>query len=189
MRDFVKMFHVSNETRIVDVGGTPFNWELIDVAPDVTLVNISGKEWERPRMRMIVYDGRKLPFGDNTFDVCYSNSVIEHVGLWEDQQRFAAEVRRMAPQYYVQTPNRYFVVEPHLLTPFIHFLPRGIVRKLMRNFTVHGLITRPSQQWIAEFLAQTRLLTVSEMGTLFPDAAIFREKFLGMTKSIIAIHK
>jgi len=134
MRDFVKMFHVSNETRIVDVGGTPFNWELIDLAPDVTLVNISGKEWKRPRMRMIVCDGRKLPFGDKTFDVCYSNSVIEHVGSWEDQQRFAAEVRRMAPQYYVQTPDRYCVVEPHLLTPFIHFLPRGIARKLMRNF-------------------------------------------------------
>lgn len=80
-RDFVKMFHVSDATRIVDVGGTPFNWELINLAPDV-LVNISGKEWERPRMRMIVYDGRKLPFCDNTFNVCYSNSVIEHVGSW-----------------------------------------------------------------------------------------------------------
>jgi hypothetical protein len=122
-------------------------------------------------------------------DVCYSNSVIEHVGSWDDQQRFAAEVRRMAPQYYVQTPNRYFFVEPHLITPFIHFLPRGIARKLMKNFTVHGLITRPSQQWRDAFLAQTRLLTVSEMRTLFPDAAIFREKFLGMTKSIIAIRK
>jgi hypothetical protein len=140
-------------------------------------------------MRFVVYDGRRLPFCNRTFDVCYSNSVIEHVGSWEDQQRFAAELRRMAPQYYVQTPNRYFVVEPHLLTPIIHFIPRAVARRLMRNFTVHGLITRPSQQWIDEFISHTRLLTVSEMRTLFPDAAIIREKFLGMTKSIIAVRQ
>jgi hypothetical protein len=189
MAYFAKIFGLRDTHRIVDVGGSEFNWALIPQQPQVTMVNIIGESWERGRFRMEVGDARALRFEDDSFDICYSNSVIEHVGSWEDQKRFAAEVRRMAPQYYVQTPNRAFVVEPHLLTPFIHFLPREIARKLMRNFTVHGLITRPSQQWIDDFLAQTRLLTVSEMQTLFPDATIFREKFFGMTKSIIAIRQ
>jgi SAM-dependent methyltransferase len=187
MRDFVEMFKISSDTKIVDVGGDPFNWELGEVTADVTLVNIIGSPWERPRMRLLVYDGRKLPFDDNDFNVCFSNSVIEHVGSWEDQKRFAQEIRRAAPRYYVQTPNRYFFIEPHLLTPLIHFLPRRFVRRLMRNFTLHGLITRPSQRWIDEFVEQTRLLSVREMRELFPDATIIRERFLGMTKSIIAI--
>jgi hypothetical protein len=136
---------------------------------------------------MEIGDGCALRFKDESFDIAYSNSVIEHVGSWENQQRFAAEVRRIAPRYYVQTPYRYFFVEPHLITPFIHFLPKTIARRLHRNFTVHGLITRPNQDWIDRFHAETRLLTVTEMKRLFPDAIILRERFLGMTKSIIAM--
>src|SRR5690348_18441218 len=40
MRRFAREFGVTSETRILDVGGTPFNWLLLDVRPRVTIVNM-----------------------------------------------------------------------------------------------------------------------------------------------------
>jgi len=59
----------------------------------------------------------------------------------------------------------------------------------MRNFTVLGLITRPSQEYIDNFLNERLLLTYNEMKILFPNTVILKEKFLHMTKSYIAIIK
>ncbi len=68
-------------------------------------------------------DGTQLPFGDREFDIAFSNSVIEHVPP-ELQAAFAAEVSRVADRYFVQTPNRYFPIEPHYQLPLFQFLPR-----------------------------------------------------------------
>jgi hypothetical protein len=187
MKEFSKLLKLNSATRIIDIGGSPYNWTLIPEKPSVTMINIEGDPWEKGRFRMEIGDGRALRFKDASFDIAYSNSVIEHVGSWENQRRFAEEVRRIAPRYYVQTPYRWFFVEPHLITPFVHFLPKAIQRRLLRNFTIHGLITRPDRDFIDRFVAETRLLTVTEMKRLFPDAIILRERFLWMTKSIIAL--
>lgn len=186
MRVFVEQFKVSDASRIVDVGGSPFNWSLIGQKPDITLVNVNVQDWDDGRMRMLCYDGKVLPFADHAFDLCYSNSVIEHVGDWSDIQRFAREIRRMAPAYYIQTPNRNFFIEPHFICAFVHWLPFGLRRKMIRYASVWGWVTKPSQQDIDNALSGIRLLNVSEMKVLFPDAVIMRERFLGMTKSIIA---
>jgi 2-polyprenyl-3-methyl-5-hydroxy-6-metoxy-1,4-benzoquinol methylase len=65
----------------------------------------------------------RSPSAARSFDIVFSNSVIEHVGDAESQQQFAHEIARVGRAYWVQTPNRRFPVEPHLLTPFLHFLP------------------------------------------------------------------
>ena len=187
MKEFSNILKLNSATRIIDIGGGPYNWTLIPEEPSVTMINIQGDPWEKGRFRMEIGDGCALRFKDASFDIAYSNSVIEHLGSWENQQRFAEEVRRIAPRYYVQTPYRWFFVEPHLITPFIHFFPKTIQRRLLRNFTIHGLITRPTRDVVNQFVAETRLLTVTEMKRLFPDAIILRERFLGMTKSIIAL--
>lgn len=96
---------------------------------------------------------------------------------------------RVGKKIYVQTPAREAFIEPHLITPFIHWLPPKIQRKLMRNFTVWGLITRPTQEYIDNFLNERRLLKYGEMKMLFPNSVILKEKFFGMTKSYIAIIK
>lgn len=137
----------------------------------------------------VVADGKKLPFNDGAFDIAFSNSAIEHLYNWEAQIEFAKEIRRIAPNYIVQTPSKIFLVEPHYLTPFIHWLPKKNQRPLLRNFTVWGLITRPSQEYCDRVLAELRLLNREEMSELFPEAQIEVEKFLGWEKSLIALKK
>jgi ubiquinone/menaquinone biosynthesis C-methylase UbiE len=132
-----------------------------------------------------------LPFRDQSFDVVFSNSVIEHVGSWEKQERFAAEVARVGKRYWVQTPNRYFPIETHVLTPFLHLLPRSWQIRIAPRFTVWSVLTNVSRQkrewYIRHFLYEIQLLDAGQMARLFPGARMIRERAGGMVKSLIAV--
>jgi hypothetical protein len=121
----------------------------------------------------------------------FSNSVIEHVGDAAQQRRFAGEVRRVGRRYWVQTPNRWFPLEPHLLTPFLHFLPHRWQQGLARRWTFWDLVERPSPDrrafYIEHYLADIRLLGASELRKLFPDGWLIKERWCGITKSLIMV--
>ena len=187
MRRFAKLFDLSDTMRIIDVGGRKSNWTLIDKEPDITITNIEFSHYEDGRFHYVHTDGGTLPYPDGTFDLCYSNSVIEHVGGETARQTFAHEIRRIAPRYYVQTPNKWFFSDPHTVGAFVHWLPKSWQRKLIRWCSFWGLVDRPSQAKIDALLEEINLLTEAQMRALFPDATIVKERFLGMTKSIIAI--
>jgi ubiquinone/menaquinone biosynthesis C-methylase UbiE len=141
------------------------------------------------RYRSLKGDGRSMDFPDRSFDIVCSNSTIEHVGDWSDQQQFAAEIRRVGKQYFVQTPNRWFFVEPHFISPFIHFLPRSWSRKLLPWLSLRAFIRHGDNRDLRELANELRLLSYRELRTLFPDAEIYREKWFGLTKSFIAIRR
>jgi Methyltransferase domain len=192
MRRFARTFGVTGETRILDVGGTPFNWSLLGVQPRVTIVNMPrAREAFDTQFQSVFADGRALPFRDRSFDIVFSNSVIEHVGDAESQRHFASEIARVGQSYWVQTPNRWFPVEPHLLTPFLHFLPAALQRRVARKFTVWALIERPTPDrrefYIEHYLRDIRLLDAADLRRLFPGAKIVRERLGGLTKSLIAV--
>ena len=194
MRRFVKDLGVNDQTRILDIGGTPFNWELLDVRPRITIVNMPrAREAFDEHYTCVFADGRALPFGDHSFDIVFSNSVIEHVGDAERQRRFANEIARVGRAYWVETPNRWFPVEPHLLTPFLHFLPKRWQRSIARRFTVWALIERPSRDrweyYIEHYLRDIRLLDAADLREMFPDAEIVRERLGAWTKSLIAVKR
>ena len=192
MREFAALFNINESTRILDVGGTPANWLLLTVRPRVTLLNMPrAREDAWPGFQLIAADGCCLPFANHSFDIVFSNSVIEHVGAPEAQRRFAAEVQRVGRRYWVQTPDRGFPLEPHLLTPFLHYLPRSWQAPLARRWTVWDAVERPSADrrkfYIEHYLNDIRLLGAAEMGILFPGARIRHERTLGLSKSLIAI--
>lgn len=140
-----------------------------------------------PGMSWVVADARQLPFKDQAVDVLFCNSVIEHVGTFENQRLMANECRRVSRRYWVQTPNREFPVEPHLMTPFIHWLPRKVQRRLLRNFTLWGLWSRPTEERCDRFMGEVRLMDPGEMRQLFAEAEIWHERMLGLSKSLVAI--
>lgn len=189
MRRFVNVFRPTSLTTILDVGGYPKNWEANPVDAAITVANVHTPDLpksELTRWNFTLADGRRLPFGDSSFDIAYSNSVIEHLSTQQDQAAFASEMRRVGKRLWVQTPAKTFPVEPHLVTPLVHFLPKSVQRKVL-PFTVWGLIAKPSREEREAFLREVRLLSYGEMKRLFPDCRIERERFALFTKSYIAV--
>jgi len=191
MRRFHAEFAVTASTRVLDVGGTSLNWSLAPVRPRLVVLNLPRTRQETDAGSTLVFgDGCALPFRDAAFDIVFSNSVIEHLGSEENQQRFAAEVRRVGKRYWVQTPNRWFPVEVHLLMPFLHWLPRSWQSAVARRFTVWQWIERPSPDrrdyYVNHYLESVRLLDETALRGLFPGSAVVKERFLGLVKSLVA---
>ncbi|MBA4384897.1 MAG: hypothetical protein C0410_09180 [Anaerolinea sp.] len=189
---FQSYFNITDTTTILDVGGSQFNWQFLTVKPLVTVVNLTKpSEWDDhlEHFWFEIGDGTKLEFSDESFEIVYSNSVIEHLFHWENQKKFAKEVLRVGKSVFVQTPAKEFIMEPHMVTPIIHWLPLRAQAKLMRHFTVWGIITRPSQEYIDQFLLERRLLSLKEFKQLFSGCNLIKEDFLLMAKSYIAVRK
>lgn len=189
MARFLQTIDPQPSGKILDIGGTVFNWNLIDYKNDVVLLNIHEPENKGQQVpsnfSFVIGDGTHLKYADREFDICFSNSVIEHVGSPENQQKFAREICRVGKKIWVQTPAKSFFFEPHFITPFIHWLPKGTQKKIARYFTVWGWIAKPSQEYIDEFVDQTRLMTYEELKDIFPGCIIQKEKFLFFTKSYL----
>jgi SAM-dependent methyltransferase len=193
MRRFAETFAVRPETRVLDVGGDAPLWMLLSARPRVTILNMPRAAPDREGFDLVFADGCALPFADQSFDIVFSNSVIEHVGNSDAQRQFANEIRRVGRSYFVQTPNRWFPIEPHLLTPLIHWLPRSWQGPIVRRFTVWQWVEKPSEDrrrfYLEHYLRDIRLLSGTQMAVLFPEATLLRERWLGLTKSLIAVKK
>ena len=189
MDSFFATLAPSPESHVLDVGGTAQTWMSESkghVQFPVTLLNIRNYEQvDSDRFTSVEGDATNLPFADNAFDIAFSNSVIEHVGTWEKQQLFAREVRRVARNLWVQTPARSFPLEAHLLAPYIQYLPKRAQHRIVR-WTPRGIL---QPHVVHEIIDEVRLLTCREMGQLFPDCLILKERVLGLTKSYIAVRR
>lgn len=191
---FIRLLSPRRDQRLLDVGGDPTSWMIHPVQlGGIDTLNIYNADWQlnpEYRIRTLIGDGCALEFPDKSYDIAFSNSVIEHVGSLERQQAFAKEIRRVGKAIWVQTPAFECPIEPHYLAPFVHWLPKGIRRKIVRWLTPHGLLQKPSASEVREMVETTRLLTRREMRELFPDCEIYTERLLGfIPKSYIAFRK
>lgn len=181
--------------RILDLGGTRNYWNmfpkdvLVKHKVSITVVNLPGKipVVDEPPFYFESGDGTDLSrFADDSFDIVHSNSVVEHVGDWAAMAMFAAEIRRLAPAYFVQTPYFWFPMEPHSLTLFIHWLPRPLRIALVKRFALGHWPRQPTTDAAARWLDSVRLLDWPMFRELFPDAQMRAERLL-LTKSMIAV--
>ena len=190
-RHFLSTVAPTQSMRILDVGGLPRAWQGVPIESQITILNVEPiNEYEilflQSNQTAVVGDGTRLPFEDQSFDLVYSNSVIEHLGTWEKQQAFAAEARRVGRGYWIQTPAKEFPIEPHYFGLFVHWFSKPVQKRLLRNFTLWGLLGRPTGDILDAVLAELRLLSFEEFQQLFPGALIWVERALGLPKSYTA---
>src|SRR5919206_1104045 len=111
---------------VVDVGCGSLGLRAFEPDLDITGVDLAPRPaYPGPFVQADATE--RLPFADGAFDLAYSSSVVEHVPP-QRRAAFAAELRRVARGWYVQTPARSFPIEPHALLPFAHWLPVRIRR-------------------------------------------------------------
>jgi hypothetical protein len=188
---FIECFRPGPTTSVIDVGVTcdtsfaesnyfeqmypyPNNIVCVGTEDGSHLVHVyPGLRYEQ------VAAGRALPFRDHQFDIVFSNAVLEHVGSRRAQREFISEVCRIAKNYFITTPNRWFPVEHHTGLPLLHHLPAPLFRKLIGN-------TR-YRYWADE--ANLNLLDTRELRQLFPDdvaPTIRRIRLFGFTSNLVA---
>ncbi len=183
-RLFIELCRVEPDEPILDVGaGKGGALERFNTTNPIVALDLEpdASEWlTAPNVTMQVGDGTKLEYADGEFGAVFSSSTIEHVPK-ELQPAFAAEIRRVGRRYFVQTPNRYFPIEPHYQFPLFQFLPHRLQKALNKRFSLGW---RAKGQW-----EEVNLLSVRDVKRLFPDAKIHRERVFGLTKSLMAVRR
>jgi hypothetical protein len=188
----VSRFTELGEMTVLDLGGTPRAWAAVPVRPARLVILNTEPSGNDSSVAAEVVTGDACdppaPLGRDRFDLVYSNSVIEHVGGHERRKRFAETARTFAPHHWVQTPYRYFPVEPHFLFPGYQFLPLAARAALGRHWgpARRSMHTMPVAEAI-DFVQSIELLSVTDMLAYFPGCEVARERLGGMVKSLIAI--
>lgn len=129
---FLALMTPGPDDRLIDVGVNTTEYSEADnylerhyaYPKNVTAVGVETDfaEFTRryPEVTAVTSDGTRLPFADDSFDIAYSNAVIEHVGGRAKQLAFLRELHRVGKRGYVTTPNRLFPVEVHTRIPLLH---------------------------------------------------------------------
>ncbi|HEX3862378.1 MAG TPA: methyltransferase domain-containing protein [Stellaceae bacterium] len=185
---------------ILDIGGTRKYWSIIPVdfltahGVSVLITNIGdgGAPPASDPDGLFSYayaDATDLPYPDKSFDILHSNSVIEHVGTWENQVKFSREVERVADAYFVQTPNYWFPWEPHFGTLGFQFLPTPVQVRMVMSRKRGFRPQMPTVDGAVRSVESCQLLDERRFRALFPNAELLRERFFGLTKSLMAIRR
>ncbi len=186
---FVELFPDIAEMRVIDLGGTAAYWAAAPVRPArVVLVNLQAQASDEAWITSYVGDVCDPPEAVRAerFDVVYSNSVIEHVGGHANRERMAEMVHGLGDRHWVQTPYRYFPIEPHWLFPGFQFLPTTLRARVARSWPL-AWSRPPDRRTSVSNAMGVELLDRTQMTYYFPGSTLLTERVGGLVKSLIAV--
>ena len=185
--EFRRRFPDLKDMRVLDLGGTAVSWRVSGMRADsVTIVNLDNAgQPDEPWMEFRRGDACAGGFGK--YDLVFSNSLIEHLGGHARRQQFADVVQESAPMWWVQTPYRYFPIEPHWVFPGFQFLPFRTRVFISQHWNAGHLPEFKNVVEVAELVASTELISATEMRAYFPSSEIWFERIAGLPKSLTAL--
>lgn len=187
------LIEIKGTIKILDLGGDLEYWKNMNWnnhATQISLLNLSSNNIPdelKGSFQSIQADAANCPFSDNSFDLVFSNSTIEHMGSFENQRKFAEEVKRLAPNYIIQTPSIWFPLEPHCRIPFFQFIPHQIRAIILMIFKIHYFPKAKNYTDGIEASKTTMMMGLSRFKGFFPDSKIDIEFLWGIPKSYTAI--
>lgn len=133
----------SRNAKFLDFGcGIGFNMyyfskvfpDVIGIDNDLPSVQIAKKQLKKLKCdkKIFHYDGKKLPFNDNVFDIVNASDVWEHV---ENPQVMLSEIHRVLKSdgiLYITNPNKLWPIETHYKLPILSYLPSSAANKYVR---------------------------------------------------------
>jgi len=72
---FCRTFALTDATTVLDVGGSLAVWQLLDLKPQVTLLNLDADHDRAdypPNVKFVLGDGCNLPYEIDSFDIAHS---------------------------------------------------------------------------------------------------------------------
>lgn len=191
---FLGLFLEIQEMTVIDLGGTTESWLRAPVRPrHVTVVNLfepgSADESWLAAIEGDACSARKAldrASQPTSVDLVFSNSLIEHVGGHAKRQELADQVHSLAPFHWVQTPYRYFPIEPHWLFPGMQFLPTSTAAWVALRWPLAHTLPATRADAVTEVM-WTELVSITQMRAYFPSSSIHRERLAGLTKSVCAV--
>lgn len=187
---FLATFPNLSTLTVLDLGGEAVTWLDRPTHPKrVTILNVTNHGLPTiPWMSFAEGDAcdQNVP---GKYDIVYSNSVIEHVGGHYRRVQFASNVRRLGSSYWIQTPNRWFPLEPHWMFPGFQFLPvfaQSLVTRFWPFSSFQTLGERLGQRGVDATLS-VELLSAFEMRHYFPDGKLLRERIGPFSKSLVCV--
>lgn len=186
-----KIYLLKGSVKIVDLGGTESYWNIVGDdflnknKVKITMINLINYRIKNKKIfSLINKDFFKYEFKNSSFDLSFSNSVIEHLGDESKISSFCNLHMNISKHYYLQTPNKYFFIEPHFMFPFFNFLPRVVQLFILSNFNI-GNFKKNDLDYAIKELDQIRMLSKKDLERYFPKGKIMNEKFFFMNKSFI----
>lgn len=184
---FNKINKMEKPVSILDIGGKINFWENRRLAGDnnyeITIVNLSKEKSSYSNIKTLIGDATDLSqFEKKSFDIVHSNSVIEHLYNFDNQLKMALEIVRLGKKHIIQTPNKYFFIEPHYLLPFFQFFSKKLQYYILTK-TKLSRLKKWDEKFAKQYIEEIRLLNLKEIKILFPKSKIYYEKFMGMNKS------
>jgi Methyltransferase domain len=174
--------HFGRPIVILDVGGRADYWGNVGVdnVAAIHLLNDDERELDLkgfPGLFIPEFgDARNLPnYADKSVDLVHSNSVIEHVGHWQDMCAMTDEVLRVGLSGWIQTPAWEFPIEPHFRLPFLHWFAQPLRRMMLRASRDYGAMNIRDRRYHAD---RINLLSYGEFKSLFPGCELFVERLV-----------
>jgi SAM-dependent methyltransferase len=191
------MMNPTKQMKLLDVGAqidsiSSGERQLIDTYPwkdNISVVNISAEhistiQKRYPEIEGIVCDACELPWPDKSFDVVYSNAVIEHMGSFERQKTMAAEIMRVGKRWFVTTPNRWFPFEFHMRLPFVTWLPGRSYLRIVNIVSYNHIL---GKYMFGGKRSDLRLVSAGELEKCFPGSKIIKQRVTFMAETLIAV--